>query len=324
MTRRGGGPARKAAQARRGARKRSRQVFATASRLLSRYDRHRSSIVEQLCIPGPAVPSNASRIARDRLDFCSWEICRPMRMSFTYPKCSYDSYHADPIERFALHDLKIHICYIKFPRVHWDAAHGPSPCAGPTRVAAKGKGRNLASARSRRSTTGETQVQRCATKEIRLPCDIPDRLADLHGSTVNGGGRHGAAASAWPAMKRPVEEIASNSTDRSVSRPDVDAVAHRPVEGPDGPSACELDRSSTACCRTSCREPAERNPTVPNRRDRHETGPDRLVRGSVRGRFRSERVQPWIDFQSPATRAATSITGRRRVVEPPRLHAWRM
>ena len=39
-------------------------------------------------------------------------------------------------------------------RVHRHTEHGRSPCAGPTRVAPKGRNRNLASARSCRSAAG--------------------------------------------------------------------------------------------------------------------------------------------------------------------------
>ena len=80
-----------------------------------------------------------------------------------------------------------------------------------------------------------------------------------------------------------------------LDRSDVGAVAHRPVEEPDGPSACELDRSGTACCRTSRREPAERGLAVPepetsarNRvRSTHSRSSPRLLQ--IRTRSHSDR-----------------------------------
>ena len=78
-----------------------------------RSGRYQTSFAEQLRIPRPAVPANASRIARDRLDPCSWELCQHVRMSFAYPKCSCDSYHANPTERFASRFVSLHIYYVQ-------------------------------------------------------------------------------------------------------------------------------------------------------------------------------------------------------------------
>ena len=86
-----------------------------------------------------------------------------------------------------------------------------------------------------------------------------------------------------------------------LDRSDVGAVAHRPVEEPDGPSACELDRSGTACCRSS--RPGTR---------RKGSGRSRTGNiGTKQGPVDSLAVQPAV-VSDPNAFTLGSISNRRR------------